>query len=176
MADFPERAIEWQPSSFRNFRPLPRRSIVHSEPWRSHIYGWCFALVLHCTLTKLCSGPFLRPYQHYGPDTYNKNFLYYADDWLYPRRWEQLITNRDKVDIVEIITWNGMYSEEWKTPKIDIASPDYGESHYIGPIEGAQPNSQAWVNGFDHQGKSNSCSNISGPVFSAYTTLQAGST
>jgi glucan endo-1,3-alpha-glucosidase len=27
---------------------------------------------------------------------------------------------------------------------------DYGESHYIGPIKGAQPNSQAWVDGFDH--------------------------
>ena len=29
---------------------------------------------------------------------------------------------------------------------------DYGESHYIGPIEGAQPMSEAWVNGFDHLG------------------------
>ena len=27
---------------------------------------------------------------------------------------------------------------------------DYGESHYIGPIKGAQPNSEAWVNGFEH--------------------------
>ena len=27
---------------------------------------------------------------------------------------------------------------------------DYGESHYIGPIKGAQPNSQAWVDGFPH--------------------------
>ena len=31
---------------------------------------------------------------------------------------------------------------------------DYGESHYIGPVEGAQPMSEAWVNGFDHQGTS----------------------
>ena len=30
------------------------------------------------------------------------------------------------------------------------ANPDYGESHYIGPIKGAQPNSEAWVDGFDH--------------------------
>ena len=29
-------------------------------------------------------------------------------------------------------------------------STDYGESHYIGPIKGAQPNSQAWVDGFPH--------------------------
>ena len=25
----------------------------------------------------------------------------------------------------------------------------------MGPIEGAQPNSQAWVDGFDHQGEVN---------------------
>ena len=31
---------------------------------------------------------------------------------------------------------------------------DYGESHYIGPIEGAQPMSESWVNGFSHQGTS----------------------
>ena len=30
------------------------------------------------------------------------------------------------------------------------SKPDYGESHYIGPIKGAQPNSQAWVDGFEH--------------------------
>ena len=35
--------------------------------------------------------------------------------------------------MIEVISWN-----------------DYGESHYIGPIEGAQPNSQAWVDGMDH--------------------------
>lgn len=28
---------------------------------------------------------------------------------------------------------------------------DYGESHYIGPIKGAQPNSQAWVDGYPHE-------------------------
>ena len=27
---------------------------------------------------------------------------------------------------------------------------DYGESSYVGPIQGDQPNSQAWVDGFDH--------------------------
>lgn len=35
--------------------------------------------------------------------------------------------------MVEVLTWN-----------------DYGESHYVGPIKGSQPNSQAWVDGFDH--------------------------
>lgn len=49
---------------------------------------------------------------------------------LFSYRWEELIANRDKFDLVEALTWN-----------------DYGESSYIGPIEGAQPNSQAWVDG-----------------------------
>lgn len=48
-----------------------------------------------------------------------------------------LIQHRSSVNFAQVVTWN-----------------DYGESHYIGPIEGAQPNSQAWVNGFDHQGDS----------------------
>jgi len=53
---------------------------------------------------------------------------------LYPKRWEQIVNM--KPDLVEIITWN-----------------DYGESHYIGPIDGALPaGSEKWVNGFDHQG------------------------
>ena len=32
-----------------------------------------------------------------------------------------------------------------------LSIPDYGESHYIGPIKGAQPNSQAWVDGYPHE-------------------------
>ncbi|KAH9950531.1 glycoside hydrolase [Amylocystis lapponica] len=74
-------------------------------------------------------------FTHYSPQTYNKNWIYLSDFHLYPTRWETLISNRASVDIAEIITWN-----------------DYGESHYIGPIEGAQPNSQAWVDGFNHTG------------------------
>ncbi|KAG8214499.1 glycoside hydrolase family 71 protein [Butyriboletus roseoflavus] len=74
-------------------------------------------------------------FTHYSPQTYNKNWIYLSDDHLYAKRWESLIGIRGQVDFVEILTWN-----------------DYGESHYIGPIEGAQPNSQAWVNGFDHTG------------------------
>ncbi|KAE9408722.1 glycoside hydrolase family 71 protein [Gymnopus androsaceus JB14] len=65
--------------------------------------------------------------------TWNKNWIYRGDDWLFVRRWEQLIAMRDQIDIVQIISWN-----------------DYGESHYIGPIKGAQPNSQAWVDGYPH--------------------------
>ena len=53
----------------------------------------------------------------------------------YNSRWETLIDNRDSVDIVEIVTWN-----------------DYGESSYIGPIEGAEPTGTTWTSGFDHTG------------------------
>ncbi|KAF5342756.1 hypothetical protein D9757_014508 [Collybiopsis confluens] len=94
-------------------------------------------------------------YTHFGKDSFNKNFLYVADQHLFSKRWESLIvaqaprgndtdpTNAsaspepsiaNQVDIVEIISWN-----------------DYGESHYVGPIKGAQPpGSEAWTDGLNH--------------------------
>ena len=74
-------------------------------------------------------------FTHFGADTFNKNFIFDGDEHLWVSRWENVIANRDKVSLVEIVTWN-----------------DFGESHYIGPIHGAQPNSQAWVDGFEHSG------------------------
>ncbi|KAG8874654.1 hypothetical protein FRB97_005750 [Tulasnella sp. 331] len=74
-------------------------------------------------------------FTHYGVNSYNKNFIYKADNHLYASRWEILIANRNKIAIAQIVTWN-----------------DYGESHYVGRIAGDQPNSQAWTNGFDHTG------------------------
>lgn len=62
-------------------------------------------------------------------------FVFLSDQHLYLKRWENLVSFRDKLDIVQILTWN-----------------DYGESHYIGPIKGAQPNSEAWVDGMEHTG------------------------
>lgn len=73
-------------------------------------------------------------FTHYGPDTWNKNWIYRADDWLFVQRWEQLIEMRDSINFVQVISWN-----------------DYGESHYIGPIKGTQPDSQAWVDGYPHE-------------------------
>ncbi|TFK40779.1 glycoside hydrolase family 71 protein [Crucibulum laeve] len=74
-------------------------------------------------------------FTHYGKDSFNKNFIFLADQHLYSKRWESLIAQRDKFDVVQILTWN-----------------DYGESHYVGPIKGAQPNSQAWTDGMNHTG------------------------
>ncbi|GAW00959.1 glycoside hydrolase family 71 protein [Lentinula edodes] len=92
-------------------------------------------------------------FTHFGKNSFNKNFLYLADQHLYSKRWESLIpaqvplgTDSDlnatsiqpsiseQVDIVEIISWN-----------------DYGESHYVGPIEGALPTgSEVWTDGMNH--------------------------
>ncbi|CAL1711763.1 unnamed protein product [Somion occarium] len=64
-------------------------------------------------------------FTHYGRESWNKNWIYRSDDHLLIRRWEYLLSIRDDVDIVQFISWN-----------------DYGESHYISPPRGAQPNSQ----------------------------------
>ncbi|KAK0495448.1 glycoside hydrolase family 71 protein [Armillaria luteobubalina] len=73
-------------------------------------------------------------FTHYGRDTYNKNWIYRSDDWLFAARWELLVENREQVDLVQLLTWN-----------------DYGESHYLGPIKGSQAGSEAWTTGYDHQ-------------------------
>lgn len=78
-----------------------------------------------------------RDSQHYGPNSWRKNWIYRGDYWMFNTRWEQIMGARSGVDLVQIITWN-----------------DYGESHYIGPIEKDQPYSNAWVDGFDHTGES----------------------
>ncbi|KAF9556741.1 hypothetical protein CPC08DRAFT_736978 [Agrocybe pediades] len=73
-------------------------------------------------------------FTHYGPDTYNKNFVYLSDQHLYSKRWDSLIASRDNIDLVQVLTWN-----------------DYGESHYVGPIKGALPlNSEKWTTGMNH--------------------------
>ncbi|KAF9031404.1 glycoside hydrolase family 71 protein [Hymenopellis radicata] len=72
---------------------------------------------------------------HYPANSFNKNWIYRPDNWLFAERWEMLAGHRDHVDIVQIISWN-----------------DFGESHYVGPIEGAQPMSESWTTGFPHTG------------------------
>ncbi|KAF9452895.1 glycoside hydrolase family 71 protein [Macrolepiota fuliginosa MF-IS2] len=74
-------------------------------------------------------------FTHYGQDSFNKNWIFLSDQHLYAKRWESIISSRDQFDIIQVLTWN-----------------DYGESHYVGPIKGAQPNSEAWVDGFNHTG------------------------
>jgi len=45
-------------------------------------------------------------FTHYGPNTYNKNWIYRADDWLFIERWELMIKNRDRIDSVQVISWS----------------------------------------------------------------------
>ncbi|KAJ9124508.1 hypothetical protein QFC24_003299 [Naganishia onofrii] len=73
-------------------------------------------------------------FTHFPVDGWNKNWIYRGDDWLYSKRWEDVIAMRDQVKMVEILTWN-----------------DYGEASYIGPVAGALPaGSEKWTNGFPH--------------------------
>jgi glucan endo-1,3-alpha-glucosidase len=64
----------------------------------------------------VCSRPFFRHFsiiylslKHYGPDSWNKNWIYRGDEWLYIRRWEMLVDNREHIDIVQILSWNGEF-------------------------------------------------------------------
>ncbi|KAK0461733.1 glycoside hydrolase family 71 protein [Desarmillaria tabescens] len=63
----------------------------------------------------------------------DKNFYLRGDDWLIANRWEQLISMRDQLTFVEMVTWN-----------------DYGESDYFGPFKGAQPDGTYWAENFPH--------------------------
>ncbi|KAF5376288.1 hypothetical protein D9615_008530 [Tricholomella constricta] len=68
-------------------------------------------------------------YTHYN----YKNWYQRGDNWLLITRWEQLMAMRDRLTFVELVSWN-----------------DYGESHYMGPIKGAQPDGTTWTHGFPH--------------------------
>ncbi|QRV92832.1 alpha-1,3-glucanase [Ceratobasidium sp. AG-Ba] len=63
------------------------------------------------------------------------NSRYYrGDNFMYTDRWRQLIQNRNSLPFVEIGSWN-----------------DYGESHYIGPLNGSIPAGTSYVgNTTDH--------------------------
>ncbi|KAJ7736811.1 glycoside hydrolase [Mycena metata] len=54
---------------------------------------------------------------------------------MFAQHWELLIANRDRIVMVQGMTWN-----------------DWGESHHLGPLiqDEKEPESQAWVDGFDH--------------------------
>ena len=44
--------------------------------------------------------------QHYGVETYNKNFIYSGDNWLFVERWEHLIAHRAQLEMIEVLTWS----------------------------------------------------------------------
>lgn len=60
-----------------------------------------------------------------------------SDDLLLPSRFLSLLSlpNSRSPSIVQLISMN-----------------DYGESHNLFPVMGAQPGSEAWTSGMDHEG------------------------
>jgi glucan endo-1,3-alpha-glucosidase len=46
-------------------------------------------------------------FTYYGPSSWNKNWIYRSDNWLLATRFEDVISMRDKIDLIELITWNG---------------------------------------------------------------------
>lgn len=77
-------------------------------------------------------------FAHYGKEgdwAFDKNYIYRSDDLLFPTRWGQIMSmaGRHSPEMVQVISWN-----------------DYGESHYIGPVMGAEPGSQGWTRNMPH--------------------------
>jgi glucan endo-1,3-alpha-glucosidase len=43
-------------------------------------------------------------FTHFPVNGWNKNWIYRGDNWLYSKRWEDVIAMRDRVKMVEILT------------------------------------------------------------------------
>ncbi|KAK3942619.1 glycosyl hydrolase family 71-domain-containing protein [Diplogelasinospora grovesii] len=72
---------------------------------------------------------------HFGPEVpYSKNWVF-PSDLLWFERWTEILTMQPPM--LEIVTWN-----------------DYGESHYIGPLDSMHydDGNSKWVNDMPHDG------------------------
>ncbi|KAG8737877.1 hypothetical protein FRC10_007563 [Ceratobasidium sp. 414] len=69
------------------------------------------------------------------PGSPSTNRYLRGDNFMYTKRWKQLIQNRKSLPFVEIGSWN-----------------DYGESHYIGPLTGSLPANTAYVSATANHG------------------------
>lgn len=63
-------------------------------------------------ITALAGRGYMAPvspffFTYYGKDTWDKNWIYRSDDWLLATRFEQVIGMRDRVDMIELLSWNG---------------------------------------------------------------------
>ncbi|ODO01504.1 hypothetical protein I350_06324 [Cryptococcus amylolentus CBS 6273] len=80
-------------------------------------------------------------FTHYGTEgdwAWNKNWIYPSDNLLLPNRFLNFISPHAHTPTPQIIQL--------------ISLNDYGESHYLFPVRGAQPGSSAWTEGMDHEG------------------------
>ena len=113
---------------------------------------------------------FALRYQHYGPDSWNKN-VRYIGALRFARRHS--FSSGSIAEITGCLYGDGstcsptaMLSILFKSflgmvcflfakvscglMMVHASVQDYGESHYMAPVRGAQPNSEAWVDGFPH--------------------------
>ncbi len=67
-------------------------------------------------------------------------------------RWEQIIGMRQQIDHIEVVSWNDVSTQASHLcyPRVVSYFPhqqwQYGESTYVGPIEGAMPTeAEAWA-------------------------------
>ncbi|GMK53453.1 hypothetical protein CspeluHIS016_0100390 [Cutaneotrichosporon spelunceum] len=74
-------------------------------------------------------------FTHFGKEvSYSKNWLFKSET-LWVDRWRDLLAMGDKVNMLEIVSWN-----------------DYGESHYVGPLDTpwTSDGSDLWVKDMPH--------------------------
>ncbi|PQE23747.1 alpha-13-glucanase mutanase protein [Rutstroemia sp. NJR-2017a BBW] len=91
-------------------------------------------------INALAGKPYIAPVSpwfstHFGPEVpYSKNWIF-PSDLLWYQRWNEILTMGPR--FLEIITWN-----------------DYGESHYIGPLNSLHfdDGNSKWVNDMPHDG------------------------
>ncbi|EJU03820.1 hypothetical protein DACRYDRAFT_21255 [Dacryopinax primogenitus] len=109
-------------------------------PWNS---GWNYqptneAVIDTTVINALGGKPYMAAvsphfFTHYGANSFNKNFLFPSDNFWFANRWALVVSQRNLFDLVEMTTWN-----------------DYGESSYLGPLNGDEPTGTTWTSGFDH--------------------------
>ncbi|KAH7106236.1 glycosyl hydrolase family 71-domain-containing protein [Auriculariales sp. MPI-PUGE-AT-0066] len=108
-------------------------------------------------ISALGSKPYLAPvspwfFTHYGPEVdYSKNWMFPSDTLWYDR-WQHILALAPR--FIEIVTWN-----------------DYGESHYIGPLNSKHQDDggSKWTNDMPH----NAWLDMAKPFIAAY---KAGAT
>ncbi|WVQ72863.1 hypothetical protein IAR50_002424 [Cryptococcus sp. DSM 104548] len=125
-----------------------------AKPYVDGVYAWNSGWAMDNTSMSLKEDdPFLKghkPYMaaisplfftHYGTQgdwAWNKNWIYPSDDLLLPNRFLDFISPHTRTlspRILQLVSLN-----------------DYGESHYLFPVRGAQPGSDVWTEGMDHEG------------------------
>ncbi|BEI83295.1 hypothetical protein CcaverHIS002_0311630 [Cutaneotrichosporon cavernicola] len=88
-------------------------------------------------------------FTHFGKEVpYSKNWLFKSET-LWVDRWKDILALGNKVNMLEIVSWN-----------------DYGESHYVGPLDTpwTSDGSDLWVKGMPHD----AMLDLAGPFIKAF--------